>query len=86
MQAFKSVAVEESSLSLSGSGMQQERLLTHLSLLLFLSTAKGWLFPSFQLLSGSKERIFLIFSTQNMAVARQREGPSRCCLFTCFKC
>lgn len=52
------MAVEES--SVPGSGMQQERLFT----LLCLSAAKGWLFPPFQLLSASKERIFLIFSTQ----------------------
>lgn len=64
VQAFKFMAVEESSLSLCLSGVQQERLFTLLSLPLCLSTAGGWLFPPFQLLSASKERIFLIFSTR----------------------
>lgn len=73
MQAFKSVAVEEISVPGWLRNAAAEALHPPLCVL-GLSAAQGWLFPSCQLLSASKEGIFLIFSTQGMNGCCQAEG------------
>lgn len=69
------MAVEESSLSLCLSGVQQERLFTLLSLPLCLSTARGWLFPPFQLLSIKGENFPHLFHQKRLLPGRGKAHP-----------